>query len=79
MKHRIYGVIQKSDCYYVIRHKEEHYYDDGDGGQEYNLLDCYWYRTYKDATEQLATFDEPQEFDIIRMSVVASLEEIMGE
>lgn len=79
MKHKIYGITVKSESFYVIRDKQDHQYADGDGGKEYSMQDAYWFRTYKDATEELAKMDDPMEWDIIRMNCTTTLEEIMGE
>lgn len=79
MRKAIYGVTVKSDSYYVIRDKEDHTFSDGVGGFEYNVHNAYWFDTYREAKAELSTFDEPQEWEIIRMNCTTTLEEIMDE
>lgn len=73
----IHGMIEKNTNYYILREKEDNYYGGKDGNIEYNIMDAAWYLTYNDAKMELETYDEPENWDIIRISCLVRLEEIM--
>lgn len=73
----IYGMTEKNSNYYILREKEDNYYSDEDGNITYNIMDAGWYLTYKDAKMELDMYDEPENWDIIRISCLVRLEEIM--
>ena len=76
-KTKIMGMIEKNDNYYVIRDKEDYTFVQEDGNVCYSIMDAEWYRSYKDAKNNLELFDEPERFDIILISCLIKLEEIM--
>ena len=73
----IYGMIEKNNNYYILREKEEGYYGGNDGSIEYDIMNASWYCSHKDAKKELDTYDEPQNWDIIRISCLVKLEELM--
>ena len=67
-------------CKYIIKNKEycEYgIYDYGDGESTHSLLEANRYNSYKEAKESLKCFDEPEKFDIIRISIEVEELEIM--
>lgn len=73
----IHGMIEKNTNYYILREKEDNYYGGNNGEIEYNIMNATWYLTYKDAKMELDKYDEPENWDIIRISCLVRLEEIM--
>ncbi len=71
------GMIEKNTNYYILREKEEQYYGGNDGNIEYNIMEANWYLSYKDAKMELDTYDNPNDWDIIRISCLVRLEEVM--
>lgn len=76
-KEKINGMIEKNDNYYVIRDRDDHMFVDEEGNMQYGIMDAEWFRSYRDAKNTLDTFDEPLNFDIILISCLIRLEEIM--
>lgn len=76
-KEKINGMVEKNENYYVIRDKEDHMFVDSEGNVQYSIMDAEWFRSYRDAKNNLETFDEPELFDIILISCLIRLEEIM--
>ena len=50
---------------------------DESGDETMDILDAEWYRSYRGAKDNLRNFDEPELFDIILISCLIRLEEIM--
>ena len=73
----IYGVTIKSTNYYVIREKESHEFDCRDGELTEDIMEANWFQRYQEAKQSLTTFDEPDNFEIIRFNCTTRLEEIM--
>lgn len=73
----IYGMIEKNSVYYILREKENHYYAAKEGDVVYDIMEAAWFLSYGDAKRELETYDNPEEWDIIRMSCLVKLEEIM--
>ena len=73
----IYGMIEKNNNYYILREKEDHYYASNSGDVVYDIMEAAWFLSYGDAKRELETYDSPKEWDIIRISCLVKLEEIM--
>lgn len=71
------GMIERNTNYYILREKEDNYYGGNDGNIEYNIMEANWYLSYKDAKMELDTYDNPNDWDIIRISCLVRLEEVM--
>lgn len=76
-REKIDGMIEKNDNYYVIRDREDHQFVDERGNLQYGIMDAEWFRSYRDAKRCLDEFDEPELFDVILISCLIRLEEIM--
>lgn len=76
-KERVLGMNVKNDNFYVIRNKETYEFVDEHCDQVLDILDAEWFRSYRDAKDEVNTFDEPQLFDVILVSCLIRLEEIM--
>lgn len=76
-REKIDGMIEKNDNYYVIRNKENHMFVTERGEETKNILNADWYRSYRGAKDNLQNFDEPELFDIILISCLIRLEEVM--
>lgn len=74
---QIYGITVKNENYYVIREKESHEFDCRDGELTEDLMEANWFIHYQEAKQALTSFDEPENFEIIRFSCTTRLEEIM--
>ena len=76
-KELITGMNVQNENFYVIRNKENYMFVDERGNETMDILDAEWYRSYKGAKNNLHNFDEPELFDIILISCLIRLEEIM--
>lgn len=76
-KEKILGMITKNDNFYVIRNKETYEFVDERGNETMDVLDAEWFRSYRNAKDSLNNFDEPELFDVILISCLIRLEEIM--
>lgn len=76
-KEPITGMNVQSENFYVIRNKETYEFVDERGNETMDILDADWYRSYRGAKDSLNNFDEPELFDIILISCLIRLEEIM--
>ena len=72
-----YGTISKNNNYYVIMNKETGEFDADDGNLTEDIMDACWFSTYLDAKGTLSEFDEPELFEIVRISCLVNLEEVM--
>lgn len=76
-KEKIFGMNVQNENFYVIRNKENYMFVDERGNETMDILDAEWYRSYRGAKNNLQNFDEPELFDIILISCLIRLEEIM--
>lgn len=76
-KEKIFGMNVQNENFYVIRNKENYMFVDERGNETIDILDAEWYRSYRGAKNNLQNFDEPELFDIILISCLIRLEEIM--
>ena len=76
-KELITGMNVQNENFYVIRNKENYMFVDERGNETMDILDAEWYRSYRAAKDSLQNFDEPELFDIILISCLIRLEEIM--
>lgn len=76
-KELITGLNVQNENFYVIRNKDNHMFVDEGGNETMHILDAEWYRSYRGAKNSLSNFDEPELFDIILISCLIRLEEIM--
>jgi hypothetical protein len=76
-KELITGMNVQNENFYVIRNKENYMFVDERGNETMDILDAEWYRSYRGAKNNLQNFDEPELFDIILISCLIRLEEIM--
>lgn len=76
-KELITGMNVQNENFYVIRNKENYMFVDERGNETMDILDAEWYRSYRGARDNLHSFDEPELFDIILISCLIKLEEIM--
>lgn len=76
-KELITGMNVQNENFYVIRNKENYMFVDERGNETMDILDAEWYRSYRGAKNSLHNFDEPELFDIILISCLIRLEEIM--
>lgn len=76
-KEKIFGMNVQNENFYVIRNKENYMFVDEGGDETMDILDAEWYRSYRGAKNNLQNFDEPELFDIILISCLIRLEEIM--
>lgn len=76
-KELITGLNVQNENFYVIRNKDNHMFVDECGDETMHILGAEWYRSYRAAKDSLQNFDEPELFDIILISCLIRLEEIM--
>lgn len=76
-KELITGMNVQNENFYVIRNKENYMFVDERGNETMDILDAEWYRSYRGAKDSLQNFDEQELFDIILISCLIRLEEIM--
>ena len=76
-KEPITGMNVQNENFYVIRNKESWMFVTERGEETLDILDAEWYRSYKSAKDNLQNFDEPELFDIILISCLIRLEEVM--
>lgn len=76
-KEPITGMNVQSENFYVIRNKESWMFVTERGEETLDIMDAEWYRSYRGAKNNLQNFDEPELFDIILISCLIRLEEIM--
>lgn len=76
-KEPITGMNVQNENFYVIRNKENYMFVTERGEETKNILNAEWYRSYKCAKNNLQNFDEPELFDVILISCLIRLEEIM--
>lgn len=76
-REKIFGMNVQNENFYVIRNKENYMFVDESGDETMDILDAEWYRSYRGAKDNLRNFDEPELFDIILISCLIRLEEIM--
>lgn len=76
-KEPITGMSVQNENFYVIRNKENHMFVTERGEETKNILNADWYRSYRGAKDNLQNFDEPELFDIILISCLIRLEEVM--
>lgn len=76
-KEPITGMNVQRENFYVIRNKESWMFVTERGEETLDIMDAEWYRSYRGAKNNLQNFDEPELFDIILISCLIRLEEIM--
>lgn len=76
-KEPITGMGVQNENFYVIRNKESYMFVTERGEETLNILNAEWYRSYRGAKSNLEHFDEPELFDIILISCLIRLEEVM--
>lgn len=76
-KEPITGMNVQNENFYVIRNKENWMFVTERGEETLDILDAEWYRSYRGAKDNLQNFDEPELFDIILISCLIRLEEVM--
>lgn len=76
-KEPITGMNVQNENFYIIRNRESCMFVTERGEETLCVLDAEWYRSYKSAKVHLQNFDEPELFDIILISCLIRLEEVM--